>query len=114
MAPEGTHPRYKLLLQIFRLDSQQHGLWVFHELLEMLQPLCTDSSIHNPVIAGHGDPHHVRHSRSALRSHHHLLLGAADGEDAGLRWVDDRRELVDAKHAKVGHSDGAALVLVWR
>ena len=112
MAPEGTHPRYKLLLQILRLDSQQHGLWVFHELLEMLQPLCTDSSIHNPMIAGHGDPHHVRHSRSALRSHHHLLLGAAHGEDAGLGRVDDGRELVDPEHTQVGDGEGSPLELL--
>ena len=37
---------------------------------------------------------------------HHLLIGAGHGEDARLRAVDDRGELLDAKHAEVGDGEG--------
>ena len=97
-----------------RLDSQQHSLRVFHELLKVLQPLCSYSPVNNSVIAGHCDSHHVGHRGAAISSNHNLLLCPADSQDARLWWVDDSRELVDAKHAQVGHSDGAPLVFVWR
>ena len=40
------------------------------------------------------------------------LLAGADRQDAALRRVDDRGELLDAEHAEVGDREGAALELL--
>lgn len=117
MAPAQGQTKRNILFfltNLKRLDSQQHSLRVFHELLKVLQPLCSYSPVNNSVIAGHCDSHHVGHRGAAISSNHNLLLCPADSQDARLWWVDDGRELVDAKHAQVGHSDGASLVFVWR
>lgn len=40
------------------------------------------------------------------------FLWATDGQDARLRWVDDRAEMGHIEHAQVGHGEGAALELL--
>src|ERR1700733_12347315 len=44
-----------------------------------------------------------------VRANHRLLHDVADGEDRGLRRIDDRAEAVDAEHAEIRNSEGAAL-----
>lgn len=41
------------------------------------------------------------------------FLWTTDGQDARLRWVDDRAEVGHIEHAQVGHGEGAALELLW-
>ena len=78
----------------------------------MLEPLSSNSPVHDPVVAGHGDPHHVDHDGLPAGPGYHLLLGPAHGQDTGLGRVDDGGELVDAEHPEVGDGEGSALELL--
>ena len=51
-------------------------------------------SLSQTVVTRHRDPHHAGHGGLTVRPRHHLLLGAAHGQDAGLGRVDDGGELV--------------------
>ena len=42
------------------------------------------------------------------------VAGAANGQNARLRRVDDGRKVADAKHAEVADGERAALILVRR
>mmetsp|Transcript_47424 Transcript_47424/g.122688 ORF Transcript_47424/g.122688 Transcript_47424/m.122688 type:complete len:205 (+) Transcript_47424:1359-1973(+) len=122
----------------FALKNQSSG--VFDVLLEHLQPLCTDSTINNTMVAAECYCHYIGHlhgradvenrvdllvcesglsegillvfhCHSAFSSWQHLLHGSAHTQDAGLRGVDDGSELRYAKHAQVGNGKGTALEL---
>ena len=104
----------KLKACVSRLEekSQQHRLRILNKLLKMLEPLSANCPVHDPVVTRHRDPHHAGHGGLTVRPRHHLLLGAAHGQDAGLGRVDDGGELVDAEHAQVGDGEAAALELL--
>ena len=80
----------------------------------MFQPLSSDCAIDDAVIARERDAHHVdRLVRTfGLAGRNDLLGSAADGQDTGLRRVDDGGEVRYAEHAQVGDGDGAAHELV--
>ena len=44
--------------------------------------------------------------------HNRPLLRRAHSQDAGLWWVDDGCEALDAKHAEVGDGEGPSLELL--
>jgi len=80
----------------------------------MFQPLSSDCAVDDAVIARERDAHHVdRLVRTfGLAGRNDLLGSAADGQDTGLRRVDDGGEVRYAEHAQVGDGDGAAHELV--
>ena len=53
--------------------------------------------------------HHGGDSQSPILDYG-SLLARADGQDAALRHVDHRVELLYAEHAKVGNREAAALI----
>ena len=53
-----------------------------------------------------GSPH------VCLVIHHWSLLRPSHRQDAGLWWVDDGREALDAVHAQVGDGEGPSLELL--
>ena len=62
------------------------------------------------MVAGHRDSHQLPHDDLAL-AHDGARRHRADGEDGGLRRVDDGGEFVHAEHAEVAHGEGRAGVL---
>lgn len=98
-----------------QLSSEQHSLGVLDELLELLAPQRGNGSIDDPMIAAQGHIHHVDNLKLLVAVgvivRHDLLEGATDGQDASLRRVDDRAEVVHAVHAEVRDGEGAALQL---
>lgn len=95
-----------------RIVSLQHqSQRVLQILLEHLQPPCPQRPIDHPVIATHGNLHHRGRLEPLFRVRvgNQFGLCGADGEDAGLRGVDDGGKVVDSKHAEVGDGEGAAL-----
>lgn len=91
--------------------------------LERSQPPRADSAIDRTMIARKSDLHDVDGLEAALflGSGDERGLCGADGEDAGLRGVDDCREVGDVEHAEVGDGEGATLfifnvqnVVSWR
>jgi len=92
---------------------EQHRDGILDVALEDLEPLGTDSTIHNSVVTAHGDVHHVGDLVALLRVvRDHDLLGGAYGENARLGRVDDGGELLDAKHAQVRDGEGSSLELL--
>src|SRR5436309_2054175 len=83
---------------------------ILQNLLEGLEELRAGRAVNDAVVAGHRDSHQLAHDDLAVaddRPGRHR----ADGEDGGLRRVDDRRELVYAEHAEVAYREGRAGVL---
>src|SRR5947209_550712 len=83
---------------------------VLQNLLEGLEELRAGRAVNDAVVAGHRDAHQLADDDLAVaddRAGRHR----ADGEDGGLRRVDDRRELVYAEHAEVADGEGRAGVL---
>lgn len=66
------------------------------------------------MVAGQGDFHDIANSEAAFLGfvRHNLLAGATDGQNAGLRRVDNSSEVLNAIHAQVGNAEAAALVFV--
>src|SRR5437763_14852562 len=62
------------------------------------------------MVARHRNPHQLSHDDLPV-AHDRARRHRADGEDGGLRRVDDRRELVYAEHAEVADGEGRAGVL---
>lgn len=73
---------------------------VFQELLEFGEEVCCDGTVQNAVVDGQGQSHGGAHAELAVADNG---LGAcgADGEDCGLRRVDDGGEVFDAVIAEV-------------
>ena len=63
------------------------------------------------MVARERHRHHRQHVQLAVAGHH-LLPRRADGEDRGLRRVEDRDELVDVVHAEVGDREGPAFEIL--
>mmetsp|Transcript_7363 Transcript_7363/g.16111 ORF Transcript_7363/g.16111 Transcript_7363/m.16111 type:complete len:212 (+) Transcript_7363:223-858(+) len=92
---------------------EQHLQRVLDDLLESLQPGRCERAVDDAVVGRERDGHEALGDKGVGGSvgavvGHHELLGAADGQDARLRSVDDGGELLDAHHAEVGDGEGAA------
>src|SRR5262245_18578197 len=91
----------------------QHGHRVFDMGLEGREQLGAERAVDHAVVDRERDAHHGRDLERVVLDDR-ALLAAADGEDRGLRRVDDGVEAVDAVHAKIGDRGRAALIFVWR
>ena len=89
--------------------SQQHWVRLLDELLELLQPECPDSPVHDPVVARQRDCHDVGRLGAAISWRQDFGLGLANRKNARLRRVDDGGKVGHAKHPQVRDGDGAAL-----
>lgn len=90
---------------------------VLDDLLELADPLSTDGTVNNLVVEAGGDGDLVLPLNTGgavlVLDGNSDLLGGADGEDGGLRGVDNGSEVVHGRvHAHVGDGDGTALVLL--
>src|SRR5580704_15795786 len=91
--------------------SHHHHDRIFDQGFEGADQLGTQGAIYGAVIAGQGHTHHMSYLDLAA-PHDRPLLAGADGEDRGMRRVDDSGEVVDAIHAEVGDGRGAALIFL--
>ena len=84
---------------------------VFKIALECRQPSCSYCAINSPVVRAQSDFHDINRLETTLflGCGHECRFGGTDGENAGLRSVDDSGEVVNIKHAKIGHSESPAL-----
>ena len=88
---------------------QNHLQRILHVGLESLEPLSTNSPIHNTVIAAEGDSHHISSLETGLViSRDQLLSSSPNSKDASLRGVDNSAELVDAEPSKVGDGESSS------
>ena len=65
------------------------------------------SAIRDAVVDGERERDDRSHRRSAIRRDD-AIRDAADGEDRRLRWIDDRREAIDAERAEIRDGDRRA------
>lgn len=73
-------------------------MWVFQELLELLQPASADGTIHGAMIAaqGNGKVIALLPALLGILVGHNARLDTTNGQDARLWWIDDGTELVYA------------------
>lgn len=96
---------------------QQQLQRVLEHLLELTDPLGTNSAVNYLVVEAGGDGNLVlplgADGAILVLDGHSDLLGGTNGEDSGLRRVDDGGEVVNGGvHTHVGDGDGAALVFL--
>src|SRR5579859_7515142 len=87
-------------------DEEPEG--AFDQLLEPAQPPGGYGAVDRPVVDAEDDLDELREPDAPVVGLDRQGGRRADGEDPGLGWVDDGRELLDAEHAEVGDSQGAA------
>ena len=75
-----------LTIRLVVLSSQQHCLRILHKLLEVLKQLGTHRTVHNPVVAGQGDPHDAGHGRGPTSTSYNLLLCSTYSQAFGLGY----------------------------
>lgn len=91
--------------------SEEHQRGLLDELPDFREELGGDRAIDHAVIAGKSQIH--------AEAGHNLAVfddgffdGSTDGQNGGLRWVDDRVEGFDAPGSEVGNGDGAAVEFI--
>ena len=63
------------------------------------------------MIAGHCDGHHGG-GRDLSLPHHNPFFRRPDSENRAVRRIDDRGEIPDAEHAKIGNCETAAFIFL--
>src|SRR5687768_11440334 len=63
------------------------------------------------MVAAHRHPHSLSHHDLPV-DNDRFRLYSADSEYSRFRWIDDRREVLDAEHAKVRYRESRACVLL--
>jgi len=53
------------------------------------------------MITAQGYSHELAVGKPAFGVGNNLLVARANGQNCGLGWIDDGRELINAKHAQV-------------
>lgn len=85
---------------------------VFEDGAQVLNEVGGLRAIHDAVVGGEGDIHKGLEDGLTAGIRHELLDGAAYGEDADLRRVDDGGEAIHAEHAEVADGEGSVLHVV--
>src|SRR5690606_27878309 len=80
--------------------------------LKCLGKLCRKRTINRPMIGGKCHRHNGRHLDLTVLDHS-ALFTRTNCENSGMRWIDDRRKILDAEHAKVGNSSRSTLIFFW-
>src|ERR1700730_7930776 len=91
--------------------SHHHHDRVFDQHLERADQLGAERAVDRAVVARQGHAHHLRDLDLAVFDNWALLAGA-DRKDGGMRRVDHGGEVIDAVHAEIGYSRGAALIFL--
>ena len=65
-----------------------------------------EQAVDDAMVAGERERHALADDDFVVFNHR-LFDGGADGEDGGVRRVDDRAEAIDAGHTEVGDAEGA-------
>ncbi len=81
--------------------SHQHQRWVLQQLAHLGEEGGGDGTIDDAVVAAEADPHALADDDLALVIDDRGFADAADGDDGGLRWIDDSGELVDAEGSEI-------------
>ena len=102
----GTIPDRALPLRLPRSLVHKHQ-WILDQATKRLEEFRADSTVNDAVIAAHGEADALANHLLAV-DHHNFFLTRTDGDDRGLGWIDDRREVVDAEHAEVAHGERRA------
>ena len=91
--------------------SQEHQGGLLDEFPDLGQELGSDGSIDDTVVTGEAEVHAQAGDDLAVFDDG-FFDGRTDGEDRGLRRIDDGVEGFDAPCAEVGNRDGAAVEFV--
>src|SRR4051812_37831541 len=91
---------------------QQQEIRTFNELAQLGEVLRADGAIDDAVIRAQPDGHALADDDLVLRVDDRFFHDRADGDDEGLRRVNDRGEALDAVAAEVRDGDRAAGVFV--
>ena len=94
--------------------SQHECKGLLHVLPERLEPSSSDSSIHSPVIRRERCPHHLNSLETLgfIGRELELCGRPGNGQDARLRRVYDRVEVVHAEHSEVRDGERPSLILL--
>ncbi|KAH3671140.1 hypothetical protein OGAPHI_000851 [Ogataea philodendri] len=95
----------------------KHFQWVFHNGLESSDVVSSLGTVHGSVVESTGNINHVIKHKSVRAGFvwHRLLFDSTDGQDGGLRRVQDGGEQGDGVvHSQVRDGDGSSLELFWR
>ena len=95
-----------LLIHSFRPGGDR----LFDEGLERRQQLRAERAVDHAVVAGQRDRHLADEFDAAVFRFDRRAARGADGEDGGVRRIDDGGELAHAVHAEIGDGARAALV----
>src|SRR5689334_5180911 len=98
-------------VKIFRLASEHDVQGLLDQLPQAGEEAGCGSAVDGPVVDGQGQ-RHGGGDGDLVADHDGLADGFADGEDGGLRRVDDRGELADPVHAEVADGERAIGELV--
>ena len=102
---------WDLFGQSLRPCSQEHQGRLLNEFPDFREELRANGAIDHTVVAGEAEVHAQAGDDLAV-FHHRFLEGGTDGQDGGLRRVDDRVKGFDAPRAEVGNRDGATVEFV--
>src|SRR5688572_28934999 len=94
----------------YTLREHQHGL--FEEVPNRLQKPRAHRAVDHAMVAAHRHTHAWAHHDLAVL-YYRPFLDSADGDDSGLRRIDDRRELVNPEHSEVRDRERCARILLW-
>src|SRR4029453_17159812 len=97
-----------LTLLNFSIDEHER---ILDQTPQRLKEPSTNGAVDGAMVAAHGYVHLFARHGAAILWNQHIARGA-DGEDANLRRVDDRSELVDAEHSEVRNREGRTRILV--
>ena len=81
--------------------------------LQFLHELSCTKTVDDTVVAGQAHLHDGADDDLAVAYDGHLLR-PCDGEDSGVRLIDDRGEGLDTIHTQVGDSEGATFLILRR
>jgi len=91
--------------------SEEHKFGRLDKLLKFCAPGSSYSTIDNAMIRAESHIHFADNlvgvlafTGSIIRNH--CLLSGRDGQNASLRRIDDRREVVNSEHTQVRNSEG--------
>ena len=96
-----------------RIGSHQQQRRLFEQVFQSAEELGTDGAVEDAVVAAEG--HGQRLAGDDLPVLHDGFGDRGpDGENGGVRRIDDRGEFRDAHHAEIGDAERAAGVVVRR
>src|SRR6516164_8010225 len=82
--------------------SDDHQHWIFDEQLECAEQLRPKRTVNRAMIGRERGRHYPLHLDLAIL-HDGALLASADGENGGMRRVNNRGKILDPKHAQIGN-----------